>query len=612
MRYLLFLLLALPALARAADQPNIVWILSEDNSKHYLRLYGAPEGAAPNIEKLAQQGVTFNHAFSCAPVCSVARTTLMTGIYAPRGGFQYHRKSQLANLPEGLRMWPYYLRQAGYYATNRAKKDYNVVEGKGVWDESSRKASWRNRPDPKTPFFHMETTGVSHESSLHFPPKTMTAEKTTTPLEKIQLPPYFPDTLTFRYTQARYYDRIRAADDHVGRIVKQLEADGVLEDTFIFYFGDHGGVLPRSKGYVYESGLHVPLVVRIPERWKHLAQPARGSRVDGFVQFIDFGPTVMNLTGVKIPKQLDGRPFLGESVSLEALESRQETFGYADRFDEKYDLCRSLRQGRYKYIRNYQGFYPDGLQNNYRYKMLAYEQWRTLYRQGKLNETQSQFLRRRPPEQLFDLEKDPHEVNNLADDPQHRKTLLRLRGRLQQHLKKTNDLSFYPESHMVEHALRDGIAYGEKHSQEIARLIDTADLCLQPFADAKVALQEALASKNPHRRYWALIACSSFAKQAKSLVPIARPRLEDSDLLVRMRAAEFLGLLGAEDPRPALYKALAETESAQEALLMLNAVVLFHDGEPAYSFYPFEVKKLKMKVKMGEVDRRLEYLKSVQ
>ncbi len=362
-RRLLALIFAVLALAspvsrlQAAERPNVVWILSEDNSIHWLRLYGYELGVTPNIEQLAADGVTFEHAFSNAPVCSVARTTLMTGILAPRVGFQYHRKSKLANLPPGAQLFPALLKQAGYHTTNNSKKDYNVVEG-DVWHASSNKASWRDRPSKDTPFFHMQTTTLSHESSLHFSRQVMQNEKTATDPAAVRIAPYHPDTPTFRYTYARYFDRMRSIDEQVGKIVGQLRDDGLLEDTFIFYFGDHGGVLPRGKGYAYESGLHVPLVVRVPENWKHLVDRKPGSRANGFVSFIDFGPTVLNLAGIDTPKTSDGKPFLGKGVTASEVDRRDESYGYADRFDEKYDLVRTLRKGRYRYVRNYQPFNP--------------------------------------------------------------------------------------------------------------------------------------------------------------------------------------------------------------------------------------------------------------
>ncbi|HID23911.1 MAG TPA: sulfatase, partial [Planctomycetaceae bacterium] len=295
----------------AAERPNFVWIVSEDNSKHYLRLFDPAGAPAPTIERLAHDGLVFEHAFSNAPVCSTARTTLATCCYGPRIGTQYHRKFQPVSLPEGWRMFPYYLRQAGYYTTNNAKKDYNAVEGKGVWDESSKRASWRNRPTPETPFFHMQSYAASHESSLHFTKEQMDWNSLKTDPQRVQIAPYHPQTPLFRYTYARYHDRMAKVDTFVATIVQRLKEDGLLEDTFIFYFGDHGGVLPRSKGYLYESGLHVPLVVRIPKQWEHRVGIPRGTRIKGFVSFVDFGATVLNLAGVSVPRHFDGQPFLG-------------------------------------------------------------------------------------------------------------------------------------------------------------------------------------------------------------------------------------------------------------------------------------------------------------
>ncbi|MCR9202765.1 MAG: sulfatase-like hydrolase/transferase, partial [Planctomycetaceae bacterium] len=255
--------------AQSADRPNVVWLVSEDNSIHFLSLFDEHGAETPRIAELAAHGLTFDNAFSNAPVCSVARTTLATGCYGPRIGTQFHRKSVAVPMPDGVKMFSEYLREAGYYTANNSKTDYNAIPGKNVWDESSRKASWRKRKDGQ-PFFYMQSFGVSHESSLHFSKQKMENEATKTDPATVFVAPYHPQTDTFRYTYARYHDRIQQVDGQIGAVVDQLTKDGLLEDTFIFYFGDHGGVLPRGKGYAYESGLHVPLVVRVPEKWKHL------------------------------------------------------------------------------------------------------------------------------------------------------------------------------------------------------------------------------------------------------------------------------------------------------------------------------------------------------
>jgi arylsulfatase A-like enzyme len=535
----------------------------------------------------------------------VARSTLATAMLAPRGGFQYHRKSAMAKLPPGYKPWSAMLRANGYFATNQRKTDYNFVHDmKELWDKGPANAAWRGRPSKDTPFFHMQSFGQSHESSLHFPQRVMDNEKTTHDPAKVKLAPYHPDTPTFRYTHARYLDRQQVIDGQIGAVVKQLAADGLLEDTFIFYFGDHGGVLPRGKGYAYESGLHVPLVIRIPENFKHLVDHKRNTRTDGFVNFTDFGPTVLHLAGLKPHALMDGKAFLGKGISAKALAARNTTFGYADRFDEKYDLVRTMRIGKYFYMRNLQGFYPDALQNNYRYRMLAFTEWRELFNVGKLNAAQSQFHQRRPAEQLYDVEADPHQIRDLASDPKHALVLNTLRTALQKKLRDVNDLSFYPESHMVKAALGNGPAYGKKHSEEIARLADIADLGILPFARAQKPLAKAMASGNPWERYWACTTAAVIGQVAKPLVPNAKKLLKDENLMVRMRAAEFLGSIKAADPMPTLIGILNTATTEQELNLTFNAVVYLRD----YKGYKFDTSKLKLKFKRGEVYRRIDYL----
>jgi arylsulfatase A-like enzyme len=593
---------------RAADRPNFVWLISEDNSSHYLKLFDEHGAETPEIVKLARHGLVFEHAFSNSPVCSVARTTLITSCYAPRIGTQYHRRTVTVPLPDGLRMFPAYLRDAGYYTTNNSKKDYNAQEGKGVWDESSRTASWRKRGSDQ-PFFHKQSFGTTHESSLHFSRQVMENQATTTDPATVFVAPYHPDTPTFRYTYARYHDRIRAVDAQIGRVVDQLAEDGLLEDTFVFYFGDHGGVLPRGKGYAYESGLHVPLVVRVPKKWKHLVDRQLGSRVKGFVSFIDFGPTLLQLAGLEVPDSVDGRPFLGDGVTATEVDKRDEAFGYADRFDEKFDLVRTLRKGRYEYVRNYQPFNFDGLQNNYRYKMLAFAEWRDLYHAGKLNAIQRQFFESRAPEALYDIETDPHETKNLATDPNYLSVLNDLRERLATRVKSLPDLSLYPENHLVDQAFENPTEFGQSHQSEIARLVDVADLCLRPFAKARPGIERALGSKDPWQRYWGLIACSYFANQADSFVgPAKRLAQDDSNLLVRTRAAEFLGLTGAADPRPVILEVLSQSESGVETNLILNSLVLLRDGKPGYSFEITSRNLTPSGAAFSDVKRRLEYL----
>ncbi len=594
--------------AAKADRPNMVWLVSEDNSAEWLKLYNENGVAMPNIEKLAKQGLVFNHAFSCAPVCSVARSTIISGCYAPRLGVEYHRKQKTVPMPDGLKMFPYYLRQAGYHTTNCAKEDYNFdpTDKQGVWDISSGKATYRKRK-PGQPFFHVQNYATTHEGSLHF---KNTKQKTTTDPDSVKVFPYHPDTELFRYTYARYFDNHMKVDAQMGKFIQGLEEEGLMDDTFIFYYGDHGGVLPRGKGYAYNNGLQVPMVVYIPKNWKHLVPAEAGSRIDGFVEFVDLSATVLNLAGVKIPEGIDGQPFLGKGVSLDELNARDTTFGYADRFDEKYDLVRTLRKGRFKYMRNYQPFNFDGLHNFYRYKMLAYQEWREMYHAGELNAAQRQFFEPRPAETLYDVENDPHEVHNLAGEPAYSKKLIELRGLLQKQVKSMPDLSFYPEPVFLAEGADNPVAFGQKKKQEIAKLVEIADLSLAAFPEAKQRIGRALDSENPWERYWALVTCSSFGSQAAPFYGKAKIlAASDGERLVRVRAAEFLGLVGEADPRPVFMEVLRQVPGAVEANLILNSAALLETAKPGYDFELDEFKSAEWATGKRSLSvHRLDYL----
>ncbi|MEC7679811.1 MAG: sulfatase-like hydrolase/transferase [Planctomycetota bacterium] len=594
-----------------AKQPNIVWIVSEDNSIHYLNHFFPGGAVTPNIEALAASGLTFDHAYSNAPVCSVARTTLATGCYGPRIGTQFHRRYQLAPMPPGLKMFPGLLRDAGYYTTNNSKKDYNAIEGEGVWDQSSGKASWRNRSNPSQPFFHMQSHGQSHEGSLHFNEDTFLNTKTDTDPATVDLADYHPDTPLFRYTHAYYLDRMQAIDQIVGETVQKLKDDGVLEDTFIFYFGDHGGVLPKSKGYLTDAGVHVPLVVRVPKNFQELAPTVNGSRLDGFVSFVDFGPTVLNLAGVPVPEQMDGIPFLGTGITDTEINRRNEAFSYADRFDEKYDFVRALHVGNYQYIRSYQPYLPDGLNNNYRYKNLAYAQWRDLFKSGDLTGAPLSFFQPKPIEALYDCATDPHQVKNLAGLPEHQDRLKMMREKLNQKLKSLPDLSFYPESYLVQNAMDNPTKFGEERSEEIARLIRIADLALEDTLStrAEQTLIRCANSKNSMVRYWSMMVCAAMGTQSSALTEIAQKLLEDQEEIVRIRAAEFLGIVGKKNPQPTLINVVNTTGDPVVATEALNAVVLFKDFYDGR--YPVTRDDFHPKTMGADVDDRLNYINGI-
>lgn len=602
------------ALAQAKqDKPNIVWITTEDNSASWYRLYNKEAGAPmPNIERLAKEGLVFNNAYSCGPVCSVARSTIISGKYVPAIGAQYHRKAAPVTMPPGLKMFPAYLREAGYHTTNNSKTDYNFQPqfADGVWDQSSNKATYRKRAEGQ-PFFHVQNYGITHEGQL-FKGLPKNTELAVSP-DSVKLFPYHQDTPLMRQKYAEYLTRHTLADAEMGKLIDQLEADGVLDDTFIFHYGDHGGVLPGSKGYGHNDGLQVAMVVYVPKNWRHLSPAKPGSRIDGMVEFVDLSATVLNLAGLEIPKQIDGSPFLGKGVTLDELNSRDTAFGYADRFDEKYDQVRFLRKGKFTYWRSYQPFNFDGLNNEYRYKQPAFREWRDLATAGKLNPIQTAFFKARPAEMLFDLESDPHETKNLANDPAHAETLATLRAELQKRVKALPDTSFYPEPWFLIESKGDGTAFAKKHHKEISQLVNLADLQLLPFSEAKEGISQAIESGSAIHRYWALINCSAFGKEAAGFYDKAASlAASDPNRLVRVRAAEFLGLAGKADPMPVLTKALNETDDYIEVCLIFNTVVLMADSGHDWKFDPSKVAQaswIGTNAKKGEFHSHLNYLK---
>lgn len=524
-------------------------------------------------------------------------------MYAPRSATHHHRKLEKVTMPEAWKMFPYYLQKQGYYTVINGKKDFNMIEG-DVWDEDGDQAHWSSRPNEKKPFFYMEQTGPeTHESRLHFDAKTFRTQPTNHNPDSIEVFPYLPDTELVRYTHAYYLDRHQAMDDKVGQVLADLEKAGLREETIIFYFGDHGGALPRSKGYAYESGLHVPLIVYIPEKYQHLSPFVPGSRLQGFIEFVDIGPTVLNLAGVGLPSHMDGSPFLGPDVTAPHVAGRDETFSYADRFDEKYDMVRALRKGKIKYMRNYHAYYPDGLHNRYRYIQLAYSQWRRLYKKGELNQIQRQFFEPRQPEALYDLSTDPHETRNLAEDPTYTKILKELRGRLNQRMRSMPDLGVFPESYLINHAIDNPLAFARENTTRITQLMNIADLSLRNFEEIRSELKTALQADDPIKRYWALVTASHFGDQAIEFKSIALDLASDISIPVRIRAAELLGIIGAHDPMSVLYKIVKTAESEADVLLALNVITYLRD----HLGYEVDLDRINPAVENPQIDWRMEY-----
>ena len=511
------------ALAAAPNHPNIIWIVSEDNSAYTVGAYGDPLARTPVLDRMAEQGIVFDHCYATAPVCAAARASIITGRYAPSLGTQHMRS--YVTLPDDLKYFPTYLREAGYFTTNCAKTDYNAVIQPGAWDENGPEADWRHR-QPGQPFFSVINIFGSHESSLH-----RRLPLVTDPAQ-VRVPAYLPDTPTVRADFAQHYDRVAAVDWEIGEVLARLQADGLADDTIVFYYSDHGGVLPRSKRFLYENGLHVPFIAYFPPKYRALAPPAEDGRNAELVNFVDLAPTVLSLAGLTPPGGMQGRAIAGAARAA----APAYTYGFRDRMDERYDLGRTVTDGRWRYIRNYLPHLPDGQHLGYLWRMASMAEWDRLYRAGKLNAMQSAFFEPKAPEMLFDLEADPDNVRNLASDPAHREVLERFRAANRAHLLATRDLGFLPEGMM--HALageRSPTLVAADESayplERLLELIDQLQLGVAPDVDAlAAALHDPLAVV----RYWGAIGA---IRGAMGQEMVLNQLLADPELSVRLAAA---------------------------------------------------------------------------
>jgi uncharacterized sulfatase len=431
----------------AVSRPNILWISSEDHGPQ-MGCYGDPLARTPHVDALARRGLRFSHCWSNAPVCAPARTTIITGMYPTALGAEHMRS--MVSMPRGTVPFPALLRDAGYYCCNNAKEDYNIAVDRPIWDDSSNRAHYRNAPQG-TPFFAVFNSTLSHESAIR-----QHRGATVTDPSKIRVPAYHPDTPLVRRDWAIYYDRISAVDTVAGEHLRELAAAGLTESTIVFYWGDHGSGMPRSKRWPGNSGLHVPLIVYIPESFAHLrpVDYVAGGVSNRPVSFVDFAPTVLSLAGVKLPRWLHGRPFLGslvehDSPSVEAARESRETqylFGFRGRMDERLDLVRSVTDGRFVYLRNFMVHRATGQHVAYQMETPTTAEWFRLWQEGQVDSKQARFWQRpKDSEELYDLLHDPDEVQNLATSPEHAAELSRFREVLVHHLRETRDLGVIPE-----------------------------------------------------------------------------------------------------------------------------------------------------------------------
>ena len=453
--------------------PNILWLIAEDMGP-YIPPFGDSTIATPNLSRLASEGVRYTQVFSPSGVCAPSRASIALGMYPTSVGANHmrtHSHTDITGLrpyeavpPPDARMLNQLMRSGGYYCTNNSKKDYQFKDPVAAWDESSQYAHWRNR-QPGQPFYSVFTFTTTHESGLFEPygfkenemryclpgdtsfqlkkwSDQLTEEETTAHLPKntpFEIPPYLPDNEVVRRDLWTMYNNNSEMDQHVGAILNQLEVDGLLDETIIFFFADHGGPLPRQKRLVYDAGLRVPMIVRFPEKVN------AGQQEDRLISFLDLAPTVLELADLDVPDNMQGFSFLSDA------QERDYIHAAGDRFDGFTDAIRAVRDDHFKYIRNYrpeQGYY---MPIAYRERIPSMRELLKLKENDQLNKIQSLWFReQKPREELYDCLMDPHELNNLAENPDFASKLTELSNEMDRWLMEIGDDPNLTENALIE------------------------------------------------------------------------------------------------------------------------------------------------------------------
>lgn len=554
------------SISHAQDVPNIIWIVSEDNSP-FAGAYGDDIATTPNMDRLSSEGFLYTNAHANAPVCAPARNTIITGVYASSNGNQHMRSNY--EVSEVIKFFPLYLRQAGYYTTNNAKEDYNIAthQTREIWNESSIQAHYKNR-EPGQPFFAVFNDNQSHEGRMH---TRIPAGELRHDPEKVTLPPYLPDTPDIRHDIAQYYDHVENMDKWIGEMLLELEESGEAENTIVFYYGDHGGVFPRSKRYVYETGTRVPFIIRIPEQYKDL-WPAEepGSQVDRLISFVDLAPTILSIIGTDIPDFMQGEPFLGGQRTPDP----EYVYMFRGRMDERYDMSRAVRSDRFRYIRNYMPYRIYGQRLDYLWRAPSMQSWEETCRRGECNEMQKKFWNPKPVEELYDSLNDPWEVTNLADDPAYEGVLEQMRRVSREWITDIKDTGFIPEAELTNRAGEISI-YDYMRSDEFSleEIIEAAEAATLASGDDIVRLTVYLQSNESAIRYWGATGLLMLGEDAKpALAELKAAALQDTSPNVVTVVSEALYGLGEVDAARSGFKKALEAPNSFARTHVLNAI----------------------------------------
>jgi N-sulfoglucosamine sulfohydrolase len=566
--------------AGAADRPNILWLTAEDMSPN-LGCYGDVQARTPRLDAFAREAVRYTHAFATAPVCSPSRSCLITGMFATSLGTQRLR----SEFPVPAEFGPFTagLRQAGYHCSNNVKTDYNLRGEaafiRAAWDESSPTAHWRARKAGQ-PFFAIFNFMTTHQSRTSVWPHDQFEKEVGSQLspgerhdpKRMTLPPFYPDTAESRRAWARYYDCITRMDQQAGAILDQLAADDLAEDTVVFFYADHGMGMPRGKRCLQDSGLRVPLLIRFPKKWAHLAPGQPGTTSDRLVSFVDFAPTVLGLCGVKAPSHFQGIAFLGPHAGTPP----KFIHGARDRVDEAFDVSRSVRESRWLYIRNFMPHLSWMQPEAYSDASTFRQEFKRLATTGQLAPGPLAYAApRRALEELYDTAADPHQLHNLAAQPEHRAVLERMRAELRRWQLATRDAGFLTEPEMEARlGAKDTpwtIARDDKR-YPLTRLLDAADAVGR--AEAAPRQREWLRDTDDGVRYWAAVGLRARPQLTESERASLRAALDDSSPVVRIEVAATLAAHGEAAAALPVLTAGLQSESAAIGLHAARALEL--------------------------------------
>lgn len=523
------------------ERPNILWVTFEDTSSYEFGCYGNKDVHTPNADSLAAQGIQFMNAWSVAPQSSPARSSLITGCYAPTYGMDVHPVSY--DTPVDI-FFPQRLREAGYYCTNNSKTHYNSTNNnKACWDECTKTASYNSPKRGKDqPFFAVFNTVTSHMGRIRTfhtdGRRDYTKEGIYT--ELLTLPSYVPDLPEVRSDYAGHLEAVQDVDTWLGFFLKDLKDKGLDDNTIIFFFSDHGGCVPRGKGYLYESGLKVPLIAYFPEKWKHLANGKSG-KDNSLVNFTDLGPTVLSLAGVKPTKNMQGKAIFGEYANK---EERKVQFAFAANQLHHFMPVRAVTDGHIKYMRSYIPYRQFALRNYYQWGMPSNKAWdKLVLGNHNTNPDWALTFDAHPAEMLFDLDKDPGELHDLSSSPEYAEVLAKMRNELSNHIRNTHDLGFFLPTSRTGHVLYDVVRKEKYPMEELYKLVEAAgigDIASLPL------FEKAIASSHRDMRFWGAVGYAELAhkKQISQCPQALVDLLKDEDPYVASEAAYAVTYLG--------------------------------------------------------------------